>query len=211
MQRLAIVLPLLLLTLAAPTPGAARRLVPPPDPKLETWEVDPARSELAFRVRRLVSTVRGRFARWSGTVSVDTSDWMTAQVEIDIETASIDTGDPDRDARLRAPDFFAADSFPVTTFRSTRIERADGGRILLHGTLSLHGVTRPVSLDVTRFDVQAGANGRHAATITAHGTIDRTSFGVTWNRVVEGTNVLGDDVELEIAMHLVRRETLGRR
>jgi polyisoprenoid-binding protein YceI len=144
--------------------------------------VDPARSELAFRVRRLVSTVRGRFARWSGTVSVDTSDWTTAQVAIDIETASIDTGDPDRDARLRAPDFFAADSFPVTTFRSTRIERAEGGRILLH-----------------------------AATIAAQGTIDRTRFGVTWNRVVEGTNVLGDDVELEIAMHLVRRETLGRR
>lgn len=180
-------------------------------PTMETWQVDPARSELAFRVRRFVSTVRGRFAQWTGTVRVDPSDWMTAQVTIDIATASIDTGDPERDARLRAPDFFAADSFPLTTFRSTSIERRDGGALTIGGLLTLHGVTKPVMLEVTRLDVQRDPEGRHRAAITARGTIDRTAFGVTWNRVVEGTKVVGEEVELEISMELVRPETLGRR
>lgn len=192
-------------------PRGARHAAPARDVAVETWQVDPSRSELAFRIRHLLTTVRGTFDQWSATICVDPAKWSTAQVNVEIRTASIDTGIEKRDNHLRSPDFFAAHSFPAITYRSTRVGRGANDAITIQGLLTMHGVTKPVTLSGRVLGIGQDAQGRHRARIAAHGTVDRTEFGVTWNRFVEGMQKLGDEVELEISMELVRQERSAAR
>lgn len=170
------------------------------------WRIDPAHSEVTFRIRHFVTKVRGRFTVVSGTITTDAAAWENAAVAVEIRTASISTDNARRDAHLRSPDFFAADSFPIITFRSTRIERrGDAGKI--HGLLTMRGVTKPVVLDGTFNGIARTPDGERAG-FEAATTIDRTAFGVTWNRAAEGGGaMLGDEVEVEISVEAVRTGT----
>ena len=167
------------------------------------WRIDRTHSSVQFQIRHFVSKVRGSFKDWKGTITADPAAWQNGSVEVQIATASISTDNDKRDAHLRSSDFFAADSFPTITFRSTRIER-HGDAAKIYGTLTIRGVTRPVVLDGEFTGLMKSGQGDRVG-FEASTTIDRTAFGVSWNRAAEGGGaMLGDEVRIEIAVEAVR-------
>lgn len=181
-------------------PGAAVAARPP-----ATWRIDVTHSELTFRIRHLVSRVRGTFRQWAGTITADSANWDHGSVQVTIQTASIFTDNERRDNHLRSPDFFAADSFPTITYQSIRVTRS-GNDLRIEGNLTLRGVTRPVVLSGQFTGVMPTAQGGSRAGFQATTRINRLDFGVAYNRVVEGGGVLlGDDVDIEIAIEAIRQ------
>ena len=170
-----------------------------------TWNIDSSHSGVHFSVRHMVvSKVRGRFAKYTGTVHLD-DDLGKSRVEVAIDTASIDTGTADRDAHLRSADFFDAEKFPSITFRSTRVEHVDGEKFRLFGNLTIRDVTREVVLEATHGGRSKDPWGNERAGFEAKTAIDRKDFGLTWNQVLEVGGVLvGDRVDLEIEVEAVR-------
>jgi len=167
---------------------------------LVRWDFDPAHSSIDFTVRHmLVSKVRGRFTKWSGKLEIDERDVSRSRLEVDIDVASVDTHEPQRDAHLRSPDFFAVDQHPRMTFVSTRVE-PKGDRLLVTGDLTIRGTTREVVLDVERGGVVARDPwGKKRAGFTATATIDRKEFGVTYNQTLDhGGLALGEKVNVAI-------------
>lgn len=194
--------------LAVAAPAVGTMDVPPQRveaPAAATYVIDPVHSELSFRIRHLVGRVAGTFTEWGGTVVVDPADLAGGSVEVTVQTASISTLNADRDAHLRTPDFFAADSFPTMTFRSSRVE-VDGDRLKVHGDLTLRGKTKPVVLD-GRYTGRIAKDpwGGERIAFVASTTIDRQDFGVSFNQTVEEMSVIGDEVEIEIAIEAVRQ------
>ena len=186
-------------------PASPDHVFSPSTAPVETWQIDRSHSEISFRIRHFMSRVRGSFTQWSGTIQVDPQNWAGAQVDVTIQTASIDTQQERRDTHLRSNDFFAADSFPTITFRSTGVERT-GDAVKLHGLLTMRGVTKAIVLEGRFLGMQNEANGRQRAGFEARTTINRLEYGVTWNRAAEGGGaVLGDDVEIEVALEVVKQ------
>jgi polyisoprenoid-binding protein YceI len=168
------------------------------------WQIDASHSELTFRIRHLVSRVRGQFNTWSGTIVADPASLAGGSVSVDIQTASIDTNQERRDTHLRSADFFDAENHPTITFRSTRVV-ANGRSISVHGNLTIRGVTKPVVLEGEMLDV-GGAAGRRRIGFEAQTTINRMDYGVSWNRGAEGGGVvLGDEVTINIAIEAVEQ------
>src|SRR5689334_12797460 len=169
-----------------------------------TWAIDPNHSELTFEIRHFVSRVKGTFKDWKGTITADPNSWATGTVDVAIQTASISTNNDRRDNDLRSSNFFSADSFPELSFKSTKVERSgDTGKI--YGTLTMRGVAKPVVLDA-RFLGVMKAQGRERMGFEATTTVNRTEWGITWNRAVEGGGVmLGDDVKIEIVVEALRQ------
>jgi polyisoprenoid-binding protein YceI len=193
------------LPLDAQTPAGTPANAPPPG----AWRIDKSHSVLDFSIRHFMSRVRGTFRDWQGQITLaDPTRWETGTVEVAIQTASIFTDNDRRDADLRSENFFAADSFPVITFRSTKVERA-GTDARIHGLLTIRGRTRPVVLEgrflgLQRTQNQQGTTERIG--FEASTTINRVEYGVSWNRAVEGGGVmLGDDVKIDIAIEAIRR------
>lgn len=182
-------------TVAAASPSAAG-----------VYTIDVNHSELQFRIRHLVSRVNGTFNTWKGTITVpDENRWETAQIEVVIQTASIDTKNERRDTHLRTSDFFQADSFPTITFRSTRIERS-GTAAKIHGNLTMRGVTKPVVLEGQLLGATKTAQGKNRIGFEASTTVNRMDYGVTWNRAAEGGGVtLGDEVTIEMTIAAVEQ------
>jgi polyisoprenoid-binding protein YceI len=197
----------LVLAVPAPTLIAQAPAATAPLPQVQTgvgsWTIDVTHSELTFRIRHMMSRVRGGFGTWSGTIVADPAAWQDGSVEVTIDTRSIDTGNERRDNHLRSGDFFAADSFPTMTFRSTRIER-DGDGAKIDGILTIRGVSRPVVLDATFLGIAPERRGDRIG-FEAKTAINRLDYGVAWNRAAEaGGVVLGDEVEITIQVEAVR-------
>lgn len=194
------------LALAAARPGvpaSAPQPVDSVDPA--TYVIDTVHSELSFRIRHLIGRVAGNFTEWGGTLRLDPSDLSGGSVEVTIQTASINTLNEQRDAHLRSPDFFAADSFPTMTYRSNRVE-VDGDRIKVYGDLTLRGVTRPVVLDGRYLGrLEADPWGKERVAFLATTTINRQDFGVSYNQTLETMTMIGDEVEIEIAIEAVKQ------
>jgi polyisoprenoid-binding protein YceI len=168
------------------------------------WQIDAAHSDLTFRIRHLVSRVRGQFNTWSGTITADPASLAGGSVSVDIQTASIDTNNERRDTHLRSADFFDAESHPTITFRSTRVE-ATGRNLRVHGNLTIRGVTKPVVLQGQMLEV-GGTPGRRRIGFEAETQINRMDYGVSWNRAAEGGGaVLGDEVTISIAIEAVEQ------
>ncbi len=168
------------------------------------WKVDPTHSELSFSIRHLVSRVRGQFDTWTGTIIADPSDWSTASVEVIAQTSTINTNNERRDEDLRSPNHFDAEANPTVTFKSTKVARFAGDSVQVAGNLTIHGVTKPVILR-GHFNGMTGAPGKRRAGFEAETTINRQDFNMTWNRVVEGSAMLGDEVRIEIAIAAVEQ------
>ncbi|HTT69091.1 MAG TPA: YceI family protein [Gemmatimonadales bacterium] len=175
----------------------------------QQWAFDPAHSSVNFTVRHMVvSKVRGRFAKWDGTLTMDENDPSHGAVEVTIDVASIDTGVAQRDAHLRSSDFFDVERYPVLAFRSTRVEQAGpGGEALkVAGDLTMHGVTRPVVLDVEYAGSAKDPWGGVRAGFSARGVLDRKDFGLTYNQLLEtGGVVVGETVEIAIDAEVVKK------
>jgi polyisoprenoid-binding protein YceI len=191
------------LTSAAPTafdPASA------PDPA--AYELDVAHSRVGFAVRHMmVSTTRGNFDKFGGTVFIDEKEPTKSKIDVEVEVASVDTREPKRDDHLRSPDFFDAKRFPKMTFKSTAVERAASG-YKVTGDLTIKGTTKPVVLNVEPLSaevVDSYANARRGTRATAK--ISRKEFGLAWdNKMANGVAVVGDEVTLELEIELVKKK-----
>lgn len=179
-----------------PTPAVA----PAPAAAPVTWQIDVTHSELSFRIRHLVSRVNGTFGEWKGTIVADPASLAGGRVNVEIQTASIDTRNQRRDTHLRSDDFFDAANHPTITFQSTRVQAQRGGALKIYGNLTIRGITRPVVLDGRMLQV-AGTPGRRRIGFEASTKINRMDYNVSWNRAAEGGGLtLGDDVDITIAV-----------
>ncbi len=172
----------------------------------ERWDIDVGHSAIHFWARHMViSKVHGRFARWSGSLELDPKDLSRSSVDVRIEAASIDTQVADRDAHLRSPDFLDVAKHPEIAFRSRRVERA-GGALRITGDLTLHGVTREVTLEAEFAGTGKDPWGNERAGFSAKASLDRREFGLVWNAALETGGVLvGEKVELAIELEAVRK------
>jgi len=170
-----------------------------------TYEIDPVHSELSFRIRHLVGRVAGTFNDWSGTLTLDPANLASGAVTVTVNTKSINTLVEQRDDHLRTPDFFAADSFPTMTFRSRSVE-AVGTRLAVHGDLTLRGVTKPVVLDAIYLGkLEEDPWGQERVAFLATTKINRQDFGVSFNQSLAEMTMIGDEVEIEIAIEAVKQ------
>jgi len=174
--------------------------------KTNNWNIDAAHSGINFSIRHMVvSKVRGRFAKYSGTVDLDDGDLTRSFVDVTIDAASIDTGTPQRDAHLRGPDFFDVEKFPELRFRSTRIESVARDRYRVVGDLTIRDVTREVSLDVEYGGRAKDPWGNERIGFIATATLDRKDFGLRWNQLLEAGGVLvGDRVDIDLEVQAVK-------
>ena len=167
-----------------------------------TWTVDPAHSKVGFAVKHMgIATVRGVFGDFNGTLEVADEIRATGAVR----TASVDTNEPQRDDHLRSPDFFGADEHPELTFASTRIEPVDEDTFAVTGDLTIHGVTREVTLraEVQGVDVDPWGNERVGLEVT--GQLSRGEFGMSFNQALGSGNVLvSDKVKLDLEISAVK-------
>jgi polyisoprenoid-binding protein YceI len=165
---------------------------------MTTFTIDPAHSMMLFKVRHLgLSTVTGRFAKFTGTFQLDPATGQAGSASLKIETASVNTDNERRDGHLRSPDFFAADSFPQISFESTRIEKVSGSKYRMIGNLTMRGVTKPVTLEGELAGTRQTPQGWLAA-VNLSGTVKRKEFGLMWDRLTEGVAVVSDDVTLQL-------------
>jgi polyisoprenoid-binding protein YceI len=175
--------------------------------QVTTWNLDPNHTHASFTIRHMVITnVRGEFQKTAGTVTLDEKDLTKSSVEATLETASIDTRVEMRDKDLRSPNFFDAAKYPTITFKSTKVEKAGEGKLKVTGDLTMHGVTKPVVLQVegpTREIKDPWGNVRRG--IAASTTLNRRDFGLTWSKMVEAGPVVGDEVKIEIESELMRQ------
>jgi polyisoprenoid-binding protein YceI len=162
----------------------------------EVFNVDPTHTQTLFSINHLgYSTVSGNFHDIKGTVQLDNSDLSKSSLDVTIGTGSIDTGVAARDANLRTPTFFNVDKFPTMTFKSTRVVVTGKGAADVEGTLTLLGVSKPVTLHATVNREAADQMRRDAVVVgvTAHGTLKRSDFGMK-----AYLPNLGDEVQLAI-------------
>jgi polyisoprenoid-binding protein YceI len=168
-----------------------------------TWTIDPVHSDVSFTVRHMVvSKVRGHFDRFSGEI-VTGANPLDSRVTAEIDLASINTGNEQRDAHLRSTDFFETDAHPTMTYRSTGVRR-DGEDLIVDGELTLKGVTRqvPLRLEIGGFGPDAYGGTRAGFSATAE--INRREFGVNWNAALEtGGAVVGDKVTIQLEIEAV--------
>ena len=159
----------------------------------------------------MVSNVRGQFGKVSGTVEANESDPARSRIEAEIDPASIDTRIEKRDNHLRSPDFLDVAKYPKITFVSTKIEPAGTGRYKVSGDLTLHGVTRPVVLDVEGPTPEMKDPwGKTRAGAQATTKINRKDFGLTWNQALEAGGVaVGDEVTITIDVEATKRAAVG--
>ena len=171
------------------------------------WKIDAGHSSVRFTVRHLVSRVHGAFARWQGTVQFDEEDPLSSKVSVQIEAGSIDTNEAKRDAHLRSADFLDVERYPTLTFESTLIEPLLRRRYRVSGDLTLHGIVRPVDLDVELLGESKDLWGNERIGFAARATISRLDFGLKWNQLLEGGGLLvGETIDLELDVEAVKVE-----
>jgi len=171
------------------------------------WTIDPAHSEIKFKVKHLViSTVTGRFNKFSGTVQAGRPDFSDARIQFEADVDSISTNNEQRDGHLKSPDFFDAASYPEIRFASTSLARKGEGEYVVAGNMTIRGTSRPVSLNAVYNGTVKGFDGDVAA-FEITGTLNRQDFGLRWNAMTEtGGVVVSDEVKLDIIVELKKVE-----
>ncbi|HTK81395.1 MAG TPA: YceI family protein [Bacteroidota bacterium] len=163
----------------------------------ESFAVDRTHSAVGFAIRHLISTVHGRFTKFSGTIEYDSTDASRFSIEFTVQDSSINTDNEGRDGHLRSEDFFWTDSFPTMTFKSTNSYIKDKQNYV-DGDLTLRGVTKHVSIPFNIIGV-LGSGEKKVLGLHSTFVIDRTDYGIKWNNPLEaGGYVLGTDVTINI-------------
>ena len=170
---------------------------------LTEWTLDASHSRVGFSVPHLViSEVDGDLKRWKGKALLDEKNLQNSQVEFTAEAASIDTGNADRDKHLKAPDFFDVEKFPEIRFKSTKITKSGKG-YKVQGELTMHGVTKPVTLDAVVSEAVTNPWGKQVRSAKITGQIKRQDYAMTWSKTMDkGGAVVGDLVTLNIKLEL---------
>jgi polyisoprenoid-binding protein YceI len=158
-----------------------------------TWTVDASHSSVDFRVKHLgISTVRGSFREFEGSLEIG-EDITSSKVTGKIKAASIDTGEPKRDEHLRSADFFDADTYPEITFESTSIEVIDEDEFHVTGNLTMHGVTKPITLHAEVTGTEEDPWGNTRVGLEAQGELSRGDWGMTFNQALGSGNMMVSD------------------
>ena len=153
----------------------------------DAFVLDQSHTNVAFKVRHLgISTVSGRFAKFSGSFRYDSANPAASRVDVTVDVASVDTDIDRRDEHLRSEDFFFVEKYPTMTFASREVERVDDTHFLVKGDLTIRGITKPVVLDATLGGVLRLESGATIAALHATTTINRFDYGLAWNRLTEG-------------------------
>jgi len=171
------------------------------------WSIDPAHSEADFTIKHMgISNVHGRFGNVNGTLSLDDKDITKSDVNATVDIATVDTGVAQRDTHLKSPDFFDASKYPTMTFVSKGLSN-NNGQLQLTGDLTIHGVTRPVTLALDGpSKEQLDPYGKIRRGFSATTTIHRQDYGLTWNgNLKSGDAVLADDVKVELDIELIKQ------
>ncbi len=173
---------------------------------MTTYKIDSSHSNVEFSIRHLViAKVRGRFTDVRGTLELDDADITRSKIQADIVAASINTAEEKRDAHLRSADFFDVENYPLITFTSKTIEPTGGESYRLTGDLTIHGVTRPIVLEVEDLGRATDPWGNPRVAFSARGSLDRKDYGLAWNQVLEaGGFLVGDRVEISLDVQAVR-------
>ena len=167
------------------------------------WSVDPAHSTIEFRVKHMmIQTVRGRFRDFEGAILGGDEPSISGSIRV----ASLETLQEDRDAHLRSADFFDAEQYPEIAFEAAEMQfNRDDRHFGLAGDLTIKGVTRPIVLDGVLHGVVADGDGRERVALSLRGQLDRSDYGLVWNRVLETGGVLvGETVDLVLDVVAVR-------
>lgn len=162
------------------------------------WALDAAHSEIQFKVKHMmIATVTGSFKAFQAEVTTEGEDFSTAQIAFSAETASVDTGNEQRDGHLRSGDFFDSEQFPTISFSGGKLSAEGGNEYKLTGELSIRGVSHPVTLDAEFGGVGVDPWGNTKAGFTLSGKINRKDWGLNWNAALEAGGVLvSEDVRL---------------
>jgi polyisoprenoid-binding protein YceI len=174
----------------------------------DTWQIDPAHTNVEFSVRHMmISNVKGQFQKTTGTITTSGADPASAKIDATIDATSINTRVDKRDAHLKSPAFLDVDKFPTITFKSTKVEADGSGKWKVTGDLTLHGVTKPVVLEVEGTGTPiTDPMGNTRAGASATTKISRKDFGLTWNQPLEtGGVMVGDEVAISIDVEAIKK------
>ena len=171
----------------------------------ETWTVDKSHSTANFKIRHFTANVVGAFNDFDGTINLDRANPAKSSVEFTIQTTSIDTNSENRDKHLRSPDFFEVEKFPTITFKSTAVAAKGKDAFDVTGDLTMHGVTKRVTLPVTFGGFMKTSRGEKAG-FEIETTLNRKDYGIVWNRALdEGGFMLSDDVKITINLEVDKK------
>ena len=170
--------------------------------QVQMWQIDPNHTAAQFSVRHMgISTVRGAFTKVSGTAQYDPADLSKTSVDATIEASSVDTRVSMRDDDLRSPNYFDVAKYPTITFKSKSVQAAGEGKLKIVGDLTIHGVTKEVTLDVDGPSAPVtDPKGNSHVGASASTTVNRKDFGVGGS-----SNMVGEDITITIDVELVRK------
>jgi polyisoprenoid-binding protein YceI len=178
-----------------------------------TWHFDSAHSGAQFKIKHMmVSNVNGTIRGVSGNAEYDGKNVKAMQVDATLDATTIDTGEPNRDKHLRSDAFFDVEKYPTITFKSKKII-ADHNKFKVIGDLTMHGVTKEVALDMDKpTDVYKDSKGNEHIGTEAHTTVNRSDFGISWNKTLDqGGVMVGDPVDITLDVELVKeKETASK-
>jgi polyisoprenoid-binding protein YceI len=167
------------------------------------WVVDMVHSQVDFRVRHLVGRVRGTFTKWYAVLTTRDDDWKLGTVNVAVQTSSLDTGNDYRDADLRSERFFAVQRFPKMTFEGTGFAATDS-TVDLSGILTIKGRSRPVVLSGVYRGIARDSEGKQRIAFEVAGVVDRRDYGIEYGESVAGADLIGNQVEITVAIEAVR-------
>jgi polyisoprenoid-binding protein YceI len=171
------------------------------------WELDPAHSELHFKVKHLmIANVSGHFKHFTVSAETEVEDFSKAtNIVFTAEVHSIDTGNEQRDTHLKSADFFNGDTHSKIHFHSEKYDKK-GDKEILHGNLTIHGMTKPIAVNVEFGGIVKDSYGRTKAGFAISGKLSRKEFGITYNAATEaGGVVIGDEVKFNGEIQLIRQ------
>lgn len=168
------------------------------------WNLDPTHANVDFSVKHMaISTVRGSFDKFTASGETDDATGMPTKLTMEIDAASVNTNNEQRDGHLRSPDFFDVEKFPTLTFESTKIAGTPS-ELTITGNLTIRGVTKEIVLTGELSPAMKDPWGLQRRSLEVTGKIKRSEFGLTWNQVLEmGGVMVSDDVKLSIAAEAV--------
>jgi len=167
---------------------------------LTTYTLDPAHTSVEFSGKHMMfTTVKGHFRKVEGTIQLDPTDLSRSQVEVTIDSGSLESGNEMRDGHLKSADFLHAEEHPQLTFKSTRVEPTDDTHARVYGDLTIRGISHPLVLDAELSGTGVSPMGKRVAGFSAVGKLSRKDWGLTWNMGLEAGGVLVSD-EIKIAI-----------
>ncbi len=175
--------------------------------KAAVYQVDPDHTTVSFKIRHLFSNVEGVFTKFDGKIEYEPGKPESWGTEGTIQAGSIDTRVDKRDAHLRSADFFDVEKFPTISFKSTKVTEGTDSHAKLEGLITIHGVEKPIVLDVEIHGVGKDPWGNVRAGFTATTKLNRKDFGLTWNQALEtGQLLVGDEVTITLEVEGILKQ-----